>query len=413
MRSAAVLAPILLPLITATLITIMGALGITVGRVAVATGAWSSLISLSAAWIPLRSIQDVALGPLGFGSSFNVRIDSVAFAFGLMIIVPAALLFTFQRRTWQESAIGMLALTAAVAAIEAGDMVLTAIAGASAATLALVLLETEDPKAPRPSWAALLAGWLALAWVGVLLQVRGGTAVYDAVPVSVLTPAVFALLAASALVVSGLFPWRGWPVRMWSRPQLGAAGISLATLYPLGFYVLVRAYEIGDGHYPGPAFNVTLAAIGALVAFGAGMRAQAAPTRREFFGDAVQSFGGLALMSIAIGTPLGAPLEGYTFEGFRNADGSVGTRNLLAVTTTVQCVSGVVDHAVRRVREELLPRYPNFDDVVARAWKAGKDAFMHGYYDIADHTALLEDIERRRGEPVDISCYVNDRRGPD
>jgi len=54
-----------------------------------------------------------------------------------------------------------------------------------------------------------------------------------------------------------------------------------------------------------------------------------------------------------------------------------------------------------------------FDDVVARAWKAGKDAFMHGYYDIADHAALLEDVERRRGEPVDISCYVNDRRGPD
>ena len=29
-------------------------------------------------------------------------------------------------------------------------------------------------------------------------------------------------------------------------------------------------------------------------------------------------------------------LEGYTFEGFRNADGSVGTRNILAITTTVQ-----------------------------------------------------------------------------
>lgn len=58
------------------------------------------------------------------------------------------------------------------------------------------------------------------------------------------------------------------------------------------------------------------------------------------------------------------PLEGFTFDGFRNADGSVGTRNLLAVTTTVQCVSGVVDYAVKRVRAELLPKYPNVDDVV-------------------------------------------------
>src|SRR6516162_11620061 len=57
-------------------------------------------------------------------------------------------------------------------------------------------------------------------------------------------------------------------------------------------------------------------------------------------------------------------LKGYTFEGYRNPDGSVGTRNLLAITTTVQCVSGVVEHAVRRIRDELLPRYPNVDDVV-------------------------------------------------
>lgn len=60
-----------------------------------------------------------------------------------------------------------------------------------------------------------------------------------------------------------------------------------------------------------------------------------------------------------------APLDGYTFQGFRNADGGVGTRNILAVTTTVQCVSGVVGHAVERIRRELLPRYPHVDGVAA------------------------------------------------
>ncbi|PZO14370.1 MAG: galactarate dehydratase [Burkholderiales bacterium] len=59
------------------------------------------------------------------------------------------------------------------------------------------------------------------------------------------------------------------------------------------------------------------------------------------------------------------PLEGYTFEGYRNADGSVGTRNILAITQTVQCVAGVTDFAVRRIKAELLPRFPNVDDVVA------------------------------------------------
>ncbi len=59
------------------------------------------------------------------------------------------------------------------------------------------------------------------------------------------------------------------------------------------------------------------------------------------------------------------PLEGYSFNGFRNPDGSVGTRNILAIANTVQCVSGVVGHAVERIRKELLPRFANIDDVVS------------------------------------------------
>jgi galactarate dehydratase len=68
--------------------------------------------------------------------------------------------------------------------------------------------------------------------------------------------------------------------------------------------------------------------------------------------------------------PALAPLEGYTFEGYRNADGSVGSRNILAITETVQCVAGVIDFAVQRIKAELLPKYPNVDDVVGLA---------HGY----------------------------------
>ena len=65
------------------------------------------------------------------------------------------------------------------------------------------------------------------------------------------------------------------------------------------------------------------------------------------------------------------PLDGYTFEGFRNADGSVGTRNILAITQTVQCVAGVTDFAVQRIKAELLPKFPNVDDVVALAHTYG------------------------------------------
>ena len=69
--------------------------------------------------------------------------------------------------------------------------------------------------------------------------------------------------------------------------------------------------------------------------------------------------------------PVQAPLEGYTFQGYRNADGSVGTRNILAITQTVQCVAGVTDFAVQRIKAELLPKYPNVDDVVALAHTYG------------------------------------------
>lgn len=77
------------------------------------------------------------------------------------------------------------------------------------------------------------------------------------------------------------------------------------------------------------------------------------------------------------------PLEGYTFEGYKNADGTVGTRNILGITTTVQCVTGVLDHAVKRIKQELLPLYPNVEDVVALTHSYGcgvainaKDAYI-------------------------------------
>jgi galactarate dehydratase len=69
-------------------------------------------------------------------------------------------------------------------------------------------------------------------------------------------------------------------------------------------------------------------------------------------------------LATAVPAPM-PPLEGYTFEGFLNEDGSVGTKNILGITTTVQCVAATVDFAVKRIKAEILPRYPNVDDVIA------------------------------------------------
>lgn len=75
-----------------------------------------------------------------------------------------------------------------------------------------------------------------------------------------------------------------------------------------------------------------------------------------------------ALLELTGGREVAAPsepLEGFTFEGYVNDDGSVGTKNILGISTTVQCVSATVEYAVKRIKAELLPKYPNVDDVIA------------------------------------------------
>jgi galactarate dehydratase len=75
-----------------------------------------------------------------------------------------------------------------------------------------------------------------------------------------------------------------------------------------------------------------------------------------------------ALDSIPVSDKAGPepePLNGYSFSGFRNSNGTAGTKNILGITTSVQCVAGFNNFIVRRIKEELLPKYPNVDDVVA------------------------------------------------
>lgn len=54
-----------------------------------------------------------------------------------------------------------------------------------------------------------------------------------------------------------------------------------------------------------------------------------------------------------------------TFMGYSNGAGYAGTRNLLGIMTSVQCVAGVARVAVEKIKKELLPKYPYVEDVVA------------------------------------------------
>ena len=71
-------------------------------------------------------------------------------------------------------------------------------------------------------------------------------------------------------------------------------------------------------------------------------------------------------LPLATATPPPLPaLEGFAFQGYRNPDGSVGTKNVLGIMSTVQCAAPTLEYAVRRIKTEILPRYRGVDDVVA------------------------------------------------
>ncbi|MBP8932790.1 MAG: altronate dehydratase [Paracoccus sp.] len=62
----------------------------------------------------------------------------------------------------------------------------------------------------------------------------------------------------------------------------------------------------------------------------------------------------------------------FTFQGYRRADGSVGTRNFLALVATVNCSATVIRRAAEEIRiEGALEPYPNVDGVVAFAHGTG------------------------------------------
>ena len=51
-----------------------------------------------------------------------------------------------------------------------------------------------------------------------------------------------------------------------------------------------------------------------------------------------------------------------------------------------------------------------FDQAVTRAWRAAVGAYKLGYYDPLRRDELVSRICRERGEEIDLSCFVNDRR---
>jgi formate hydrogenlyase subunit 3/multisubunit Na+/H+ antiporter MnhD subunit len=273
------------------------------GRFIGALVAWAAIVVLVAIWASQRAPLDMTVGELGAGIRLALRLDAVSFAFGLFVLIPSALLLTFTRSP--SPPLALLATAASLFTLDASGLILAAFGfGVTLLTVAALLQAGGEAK-PMTTRLRDQAALLCLLWAGAAIYSRAGTDQYAAIPVSVLQPQIFALVAIASLLASGIVPWKSWPAALWERLRPETAGPSTALLFFTGFYFLVRLYEAGGGHYPSPLYNTLLVAAGVACALGATLRAQAASSRRAFLGETLPVAGGFALLALALGTPLG------------------------------------------------------------------------------------------------------------
>jgi galactarate dehydratase len=137
------------------------------------------------------------------------------------------------------------------------------------------------------------------------------------------------------------------------RKHVGAPWVTLISAVPQGHKLALIDIMAGQ---PVTRYNVTIGVAKQNIAVGSWVheRLLELPAGRDFHN--------LPMATAKVHSQ--EALAGLTFQGYRNSDGSVGTRNILAVTTTVQCVAGVVALAVQKIKQDLLPLYPHVDDVV-------------------------------------------------
>ena len=91
-----------------------------------------------------------------------------------------------------------------------------------------------------------------------------------------------------------------------------------------------------------------------------------------------------------------------TFDGFHRADGRVGTRNYVALISTVNCSASVCHKVVERFTDERMRRWPNVDGVFAATHTTGCALQYHG----TKHQMLGRVLAGYAGHPNVGGCLV-------
>jgi len=140
------------------------------GRFIAALVAWSALVALVAIWSPQRTPLDLTVGELGAGIRLAIRLDAVSFAFGLFVLVPAALLLTFTRSP--SPPLVVLATAASLFTVEASGLILAAFGWGATLLLVAVLLQAGGEAKPITTRLRDQAALLFLLWAGAAVYTR-------------------------------------------------------------------------------------------------------------------------------------------------------------------------------------------------------------------------------------------------
>jgi altronate hydrolase len=96
------------------------------------------------------------------------------------------------------------------------------------------------------------------------------------------------------------------------------------------------------------------------------------------------------------------PARERFFEGYRRADGSAGTRNYVAVISTVNCSATTAKYVAKELTETDLSAYPNIDGVVAFVHKEGCALAFNS----DDHKQLNRTMAGFAKHPNIVACIV-------
>src|SRR5262245_15741736 len=96
-----------------------------------------------------------------------------------------------------------------------------------------------------------------------------------------------------------------------------------------------------------------------------------------------------------------SPLAGYTFEGYRRADGRAGTRNYIAILSSVNCSASVARCVAARFTPERLREFPNVTGVLPLSHGSGCGMEFGG-----EHHQMLNRVMGGMARHPNIGGYV-------